>query len=54
MRNKIVLENIYLFGLCENAWLQMATHNVILKNGDIATKLVVPATYLRQQNWVPS
>ena len=40
MRNKIVLEN-NLFGLCENAWFQMATHNVILENGGIATKLVV-------------
>ena len=41
MRNKIVLEKKTLFGLCENAWFQMATHNVILKNGGIATKLVV-------------
>ena len=40
MRTKIVLE-INLFGLCENAWFQMATHNVILKNGGIATKLVL-------------
>ena len=40
MRNKIVLK-INLFGLCENAWFQMATHNVILKKGGIATKLVV-------------
>ena len=40
MRNKIVLE-CKLFGLCKNAWFQMATHNVILKNGGIATKLVV-------------
>ena len=42
MRNKIVLAKINLFGLCKNAWFQMATHNVILKNGGIATKLVVP------------
>ena len=40
MRNKTVLEN-NLFGLCEIAWFQMATHNVILENGAIATKLVV-------------
>ena len=40
MKNKSVLE-INLFGLCENAWFQMATHNVILKNGGIATKLVL-------------
>ena len=40
MRNKIVLEK-NLFGLCENAWFQMATHNVILKNRGIATKSVV-------------
>ena len=40
MRNKIVLENKPVW-LCENVWFQMATHNVILKNGGIATKLVV-------------
>ena len=40
MSKKIVIENKPV-GLCENAWFQMATHNVILKNGGIATKLVV-------------
>ena len=40
MRNKMS-KKINLLGLCENAWFQMATHNVILKNGGIATKLVV-------------
>ena len=40
MRIKIVLENKPVW-LCENAWFQMAIHNVILKNGCIATKLVV-------------
>ena len=40
MRNKIVLENKPVC-LCENAWFQMSTHNVILKYGGIATKLVV-------------
>ena len=34
MRNKIVLEN-------KPAWFQMATHNVSLKIGGIASKLVV-------------
>ena len=30
-----------MFGLCENKWFKMASHNVILENGGIAKKLVV-------------
>ena len=40
MRNKVVLK-INMLELCENAWVSMATSNVILKNECRPTKSII-------------